>query len=207
MNSTMWAGIMGLVGSIIGGISTYYGSRWATDRAIDAQNRREEIAANYQSERDRLLKVDQVRVTVKAMLYDFETATNEIIKVIRANRQEGVERKVEHFPTPLIIIDNPSEKIGALSEYFSQKDIYQLRKLYGIINAYNMRAEQYLINESNYNACFNYSMMYLRELWKGFFNHFLDRPGDINDFNVNLKFQVGDANSDYQELINKMLEF
>ncbi|GAW92360.1 hypothetical protein [Calderihabitans maritimus] len=113
MDSTLLAGIFGLVGSIIGGLCSYYGIKKATDDNIRAQQVR------IKQEKD-LNKKASARI----IYIDLFTAIREIIRVRRGDRGA---------PHNISAARDFSVHIANLSNHLSFEEMVLINKLYGLV--------------------------------------------------------------------------
>lgn len=123
--AAIYGGAIGLVGSAIGGIASYLGSKKAAKVSIDAQQRvLNEEKIKEKEEREQIL-----RTSARIIYIDIFTALKEIIRI-----QTKIQKpNIGNAPEGISISRNYSEHIANLSGDFQLEQLVLINKLYGLV--------------------------------------------------------------------------
>lgn len=123
--AAIYGGAIGLVGSAIGGIASYLGSKKAAKVNIDAQQRvLNEEKIKEKEEREQIL-----RTSARIIYIDIFTALKEIIRI-----QTKIQKpNIGNAPEGISISRNYSEHIANLSGDFQLEQLVLINKLYGLV--------------------------------------------------------------------------
>ena len=123
--AAIYGGAIGLVGSAIGGVASYLGSKKAAKVSIDAQQRvLNEEKIKEKEEREQIL-----RTSARIIYIDIFTALKEIIRI-----QTKIQKpNIGNAPEGISISRNYSEHIANLSGDFQLEQLVLINKLYGLV--------------------------------------------------------------------------
>lgn len=125
MDNTLLAGLFGLIGSIIGGLASFYGSKSAAKSSIEAQNKLIQ-ERNVHEESEALKKIS---INARIIFFDLITALHEGLMVYKEVKRPGVGVA----PMMLPMYGNYSNSIAIISDKLVSEELILLNKLYGAI--------------------------------------------------------------------------
>jgi hypothetical protein len=129
-SATIIAGAAGLLGSIIGGIVAFWGSKRAAMESIKAQQNFFEQQVRHEEEKQLLF----VKTCARTVFADMFSVINEIIRIRRPASLPyvGIGR-----PQVLTYDSNYTEKVASLSEHLEFSEILTIYEIYGYMSKYN----------------------------------------------------------------------
>lgn len=123
--AAIYGGAIGLVGSAIGGIASYLGSKKAAKVNIDAQQR----VLNEEKIKEKEEQEQILRTSARIIYIDIFTALKEIIRI-----QTKIQKpNIGSAPEGISISRNYSEHIANLSGDFQLEQLVLINKLYGLV--------------------------------------------------------------------------
>jgi len=124
------AGLVGLAGSVIGGLASGLASYWGSKRAAkDSINAHKEVI-NEQKEKEKEEQDKSVRTSARIIIIDTFTAVREIIRIRNQNEKPNVGRAPENIS----ICGGFSMHIANLSENLTFDELVLINKLYGLMD-------------------------------------------------------------------------
>ena len=132
-----------IIGAIIGGTCSIYGSKIATDKNIKAQERVFKEKNDLENQ-----KIQQtIQINAKIIYYDIASALYEAFMIRKNKANPGIG----HSPIQIPMYTEYSSAIVSLSNNISAKEIFLLNKLYAIIEKIRNDIMQinYLTSSSN----------------------------------------------------------
>ncbi len=123
--AAIYGGAIGLVGSAIGGIASYLGSKKAAKVNIDAQQR----VLNEEKIKEKEEQEQILRTSARIIYIDIFTVLKEIIRI-----QTKIQKpNIGSAPEGISISRNYSEHIANLSGDFQLEQLVLINKLYGLV--------------------------------------------------------------------------
>lgn len=123
--AAIYGGAIGLVGSAIGGVASYLGSKKAAKVNIDAQQR----VLNEEKIKEKEEQEQILRTSARIIYIDIFTALKEIIRI-----QTKIQKpNIGNAPEGISISRNYSEHIANLSGDFQLEQLVLINKLYGLV--------------------------------------------------------------------------
>lgn len=123
--AAIYGGAIGLVGSAIGGIASYLGSKKAAKVSIDAQQR----VLNEEKIKEKEEQEQILRTSARIIYIDIFTVLKEIIRI-----QTKIQKpNIGNAPEGISISRNYSEHIANLSGDFQLEQLVLINKLYGLV--------------------------------------------------------------------------
>lgn len=123
--AAIYGGAIGLVGSAIGGIASYLGSKKAAKVNIDAQQR----VLNEEKIKEKEEQEQILRTSARIIYIDIFTVLKEIIRI-----QTKIQKpNIGNAPEGISISRNYSEHIANLSGDFQLEQLVLINKLYGLV--------------------------------------------------------------------------
>lgn len=123
--AAIYGGAIGLVGSAIGGVASYLGSKKAAKVSIDAQQR----VLNEEKIKEKEEQEQILRTSARIIYIDIFTVLKEIIRI-----QTKIQKpNIGSAPEGISISRNYSEHIANLSGDFQLEQLVLINKLYGLV--------------------------------------------------------------------------